>query len=153
MGSPQADPPELVPLLAHLARLSRQAAEAAAERDPAVLRPRHVIALDLLSRLGPITQAAMATALTLDPSNVVGLLNELESKGLLVRQRDPTDRRRHIVQLSDHGAAALASSSARYRELENHVFRALSHEERWTIHDLLSRVGGRPSRSAGGTGQ
>lgn len=140
MDAPRADPPELVPLLAHLARLSRQAAETAAEHDPAVLRPRHVIALDLLSRLGPVTQTEMATALRLDPSNVVGLLNELEREGLLVRERDPADRRRHIVRLSDHGAVALASSSARYQELENHVFRALTHEERWTIHDLLRRV-------------
>jgi MarR family transcriptional regulator, lower aerobic nicotinate degradation pathway regulator len=67
---------------------------------PGGLRPRHLIALRLLSEQGPQSQQGLADALSLDPGNVVGLLNELEERELVVRRRDRSDRRRHIVELS-----------------------------------------------------
>ncbi len=45
---------------------------------PGGLRPRHLIALRLLQQQGAVTQQALAETLSLDPSNVVGLLNDLE---------------------------------------------------------------------------
>src|ERR1700734_2015452 len=74
---------QLLPLLDHLARVGRRAAEAT--MSPGGLRPRHLIALKLLSEHGPASQQGLAEALSLDPSNVVGLLNELEERGLIVR--------------------------------------------------------------------
>jgi len=78
---------QLLPLLDHLARVGRRAAEAT--MSPGGLRPRHLIALKLLSEHGPASQQGLAEALSLDPSNVVGLLNELEERGLITRRRDP----------------------------------------------------------------
>src|SRR5437016_10937118 len=91
----------LLPLLEHLARVGRRAAETS--MSPGGLRPRHLIALKLLSEHGPASQQRLAEALSLDPSNVVGLLNELEERELITRRRDPADRRRHIVELSPLG--------------------------------------------------
>src|ERR1700691_1528942 len=102
---------QILPLIEHLARISRRAADAAMADGS--LRPRHVIALTLLGERGPMTQHAVGAALSLDPSNVVGLLNELEERGLITRRRDPADRRRHIVELSAAGAKALACTEAR----------------------------------------
>src|ERR1700682_795939 len=93
----------LLPLLEHLARVGRRAFETTLE--PGGLRPRHLIALKLLSDQGPASQQALAESLSLDPSNVVGLLNELEERGLITRRRDSADRRRHIVETS-HTAAS-----------------------------------------------
>ncbi|GGF49840.1 hypothetical protein GCM10011519_24770 [Marmoricola endophyticus] len=135
-----ADTPELVPLLAHLARISRRAAERAADDDDTTLRPRHVIALELLRDRGPMSQRDLGAALSLDPSNVVGLLNELERDGLLERRRDPRDRRRHVVTLSASGVRAHERSAHRYREIEDRIFASLTAAERRAVHDLLSRV-------------
>ena len=132
----------LVPMLNYLARLGIRAAEIA----PGALRPRHVIALKLLSEQGPVPQQALAEALSLDPSNVVGLLNELEDRELITRRRDPMDRRRHIVEVSDKGIDELDAASLRLGSIEDEMFSALSASERQTLHELLSRVVGSASK-------
>src|SRR5665213_2231853 len=53
------------------------------------------------------TQQALQDGLCIDANYCVLLLNELEADGLLERRRDPTDRRRHIVTMTDQGRRAL----------------------------------------------
>ena len=108
--------------------------------SPGGLRPRHLIALKLLSEHGPASQQGLAEALSLDPSNVVGLLNELEERGLITRRRDPADRRRHIVELSATGAGELCLAQARLSRVEDDLLSALSAEERATLYRLLARA-------------
>jgi DNA-binding MarR family transcriptional regulator len=130
----------LLPLIEHLARVGRRAAETS--MDPGGLRPRHLIALQLLSENGPASQQGLADALSLDPSNVVGLLNELEERELITRRRDPADRRRHIVELSLTGQGELNLALARLSCVENDLLSALSSQERVTLYDLLTRAVG-----------
>jgi DNA-binding MarR family transcriptional regulator len=130
----------LLPLLEHLARVGRRAAETS--MSPGGLRPRHLIALELLSERGPANQQGLADALSLDPSNVVGLLNELEERGLVTRRRDRADRRRHIVELSPLGEDELALAYARLSDVEDDLLSALSPDERATLYDLLVRAVG-----------
>ena len=51
--------------------------------------------------------SSCASALWLDANNCVLLLNELEELGYVERRRDSADRRRHVVELTDEGRAAL----------------------------------------------
>ncbi len=131
-----------LPLLDHLARVGRRAAEAC---TPGGLRPRHLHALGILSDRGPLSQQDLGEVLSLDPSNVVGLLNELEERGLITRRRDPSDRRRHIVDLSPTGEDALAAAYVRLGQVEDGLLAALSADERSTLHQLLVRAAGTES--------
>jgi DNA-binding MarR family transcriptional regulator len=131
---------QLLPLLDHLARIGRRAAEVS--MAPGGLRPRHLIALKLLSEQGQASQQSLAEALQLDPSNVVGLLNELEERGLISRRRDRADRRRHIVELAPLGHEELALADARLKCVEDRLLSALSVAERATLYELLVRAAG-----------
>jgi DNA-binding MarR family transcriptional regulator len=130
----------LLPLLEHLARVGRRAFEGTLE--PGGLRPRHLIALKLLSEQGPASQQALADSLSLDPSNVVGLLNELEERQLITRRRDSADRRRHIVELSPRGQSELCDAYEGLRQIDDDLLGALSLQERAVLYDLLVRAVG-----------
>src|ERR1700749_233091 len=129
---------QLLPLIDHLTRVGRKAVEASLA--PCGLRPRHLIALRLLSEHGPASQQGLSDVLSLDPSNVVGLLNELEERGLIVRRRDPADRRRHIVELSAAGSGEVTQTCDQLGLVEDDLFKTLTTDERATLYSLLSRA-------------
>src|SRR5262249_7278043 len=72
--------------------------------------------------------------------NVVLLLNDLEDRGYVSRRRDPSDRRRHLVELTPPGRRALARAERAQEGIEDDVLRALDAEERATLWRLLTRA-------------
>ena len=130
----------VLPLLEYLSRIGNRAYVTAMPVDG--LRPRHLIALRLLADAGAQSQQGLADALSMDPSNVVGLLNELEERDLIVRRRDPADRRRHIVELAAAGEEEVAVAIARSVTVEDDLLAALSATERDTLFNLLQRAVG-----------
>ena len=105
------------------------------------LRPRHMIALRLLGERGPMTQHAVGVALSLDPSNVVGLLNELEERGPHHPpprpRRPPPPHRRAVGGRVRRGRRRPTTSSA---VVEDDLFKSLTADERATLYGLLSRA-------------
>lgn len=59
---------------------------------------------------GPITATAIAKEVHLSPSTMVGILDRLEEKGLVRRQRDTKDRRRVYVTATDAGRSLAAEA-------------------------------------------
>lgn len=125
-------------LLTHLARRIRLRAESALA--PLGLRPRHLVALTVLRDGGGVSQQALAATLEMDGTNLVGLLNELEAADLVERRRSPTDRRRHLVELTDAGAERLREAECALATAENEVLGALDPAERDTLYELLRRA-------------
>jgi DNA-binding MarR family transcriptional regulator len=126
-------------LLAHLARVAQREAESSLPDD---LRTAHLMLLTLLRDHGATTQTGLAEALRLDPSNLVGLLNDLERRGMVIRQHHPDDRRRHIVTIANTGITQLQDTEQRLAAAEDRVLGALDPEERATLHCLLMRAAG-----------
>ncbi len=86
------------------------------------------------------TQGTIAHALDLDPSRLVAILDRLEQRGLIERQRDPLDRRRHVVSITTTGKRELGKLRDHFQNLENDFFATLDADERRTLHDLLIKV-------------
>jgi DNA-binding MarR family transcriptional regulator len=134
MGTPPA--PGSIVLLTRLARLVyRRSTE-----DLLGIRLKELMALAYLRDHAQASQQALSEAMHLDANNCVLLLNELEGFGFATRQRDPTDRRRHIVELTDAGRQALEHAEQAQQTIEGDVLGALSASERATLRDLLSRA-------------
>jgi DNA-binding MarR family transcriptional regulator len=87
-----------------------------------------------------ISQQELAEGMLLDANAVVILLNELEDLGYSVRRRDPEDRRRHILELTDSGRQAIARAEKGRDSIEGEVLAGLSAEEKQTLRKLLTRV-------------
>jgi len=108
--------------------------------EEAGYNPYQYSILALLEEGARSTQGEIADALGFDRGTLVKLLDGLEERGLIVRQRDPKDRRRHVVSLTAAGKSQLAEFRTIVLRLDNDFLAPLDDEDRAELHDLLSRI-------------
>jgi DNA-binding MarR family transcriptional regulator len=87
-----------------------------------------------------VTQQEIESALFMDANSVVLILNELEAAQFSVRRRDPSDRRRHIVEITASGRRAIERADKAREGLEDEVLKGLSADDRKELRRLLERV-------------
>ncbi len=122
-----------------LTRVSRDVYRRATE-DVIGIRLKQFIALDYLREQGGTTQQQLGETLHLDKNNCVILLNDLEEDGYIARRRDPTDRRRHIVEMTPEGEKALEKAEVKLDTLEEDALGRLTPDERATLAELLRKA-------------
>jgi DNA-binding MarR family transcriptional regulator len=120
-------------------RLSRVAYRRATE-DVLGMRLKQFSALAYLRQLPGVSQRQLGDAMLLDANNCVLLLNDIEDAGWAERRRDPDDRRRHVVEITDSGREALEQAEQALDNLEEDVLDGLTAEERATLRELLAKA-------------
>lgn len=101
---------------------------------------RHFVTLSYLRDHPRLPQQDLDEVLCIGANNLVLLLNELEAAGLVERRRDPVDRRRHVVDPTPAGVAALARAERNQEKIEDDIFATLSTDERARLRQLLERA-------------
>ena len=125
-------------LLKRLGFAAKERSMEAYEREN--VHPYHYAILLALQEGGHETQGAIADALGYDRGQLVGLLDELEERGLIERRRDPDDRRRHLVQMTADGKRKLRRLRTLADELDDSFLEPLSEAERTQLHTLLLKL-------------
>ncbi|MCL8015503.1 MarR family winged helix-turn-helix transcriptional regulator [Streptomyces sp. AS02] len=109
------------------------------------MRMWHHVVLSAVRDLAPVAQADLGRSVQLDPKDLVGILNDLQSAGLVVREPDPNDRRKNAVSLTDEGGRLLKRCEKAAREANDALLAPLSAAERDRFMDLLIRISGTQS--------
>ncbi|NUR03478.1 MAG: MarR family transcriptional regulator [Streptomyces sp.] len=104
------------------------------------LTPRQFHILGLLHDGGSLAQTDLAAATDTAASVLVTQLNPLEADGLVERTRDPRDRRRHLVVLTEAGQQQLRAAAAAQEEVEDELFGSLNDSQRTQLTQLLMLV-------------
>ncbi|WP_329339622.1 MarR family transcriptional regulator [Streptomyces sp. NBC_00663] len=94
--------------------------------------------LSLLS-LEPLPMRKLAQKLKCEPSNVTGIVDRLETRGLVERRPDPADRRVKVAAVTDEGRDVARSLREGLR-FAREPLAGLSDEERESLRDLLRRM-------------
>lgn len=125
-------------LLSVLGRTSRQALDIALE--PENLSSRSVLVLACVDEGNSASQQEVAERVCVDRSDLVKLLDRMEVDGLLVRKRDPIDRRRQVPALTTQGRRALRRARAIVDDVHAQVLSNLSADEQQLLGNLLRKA-------------
>jgi DNA-binding MarR family transcriptional regulator len=96
--------------------------------------------LALIAANQGLSQSALGTVLGLDRSTVVGVIDRLERRGLVVRAPAPGDRRSYALELSAKGEALRREAARRVRVHERRVAHDLAPAEREMLMAFLRRI-------------
>jgi DNA-binding MarR family transcriptional regulator len=133
-----------------LAQVGGLAALRFAERlAPLGLTPPHAGLLRAVAAEPGRSQQALATELGVLPSTLVALVDELEAEGLLVRGRNPTDRRNYALHLTPAGEQRLQEIGRVAQGHGGDLLAPLSQEDRACLGRLLGRLAEHHGLAAG----
>jgi MarR family transcriptional regulator, lower aerobic nicotinate degradation pathway regulator len=135
-------PPSLLTLpsylLSQLSKFGRRRLELVLEEHDLALIHHGVLAA--LADFGPQSQQQLADSLDFDKSHLVARIDDLQSRDLVTRAQDPTDRRRNQIALTPAGHALLDRLRPVAEESQQSFLEALSPAEQDTLVSLLRRA-------------
>jgi DNA-binding MarR family transcriptional regulator len=108
--------------------------------DELDLRTVDFSVLSLLHANPNITQKRLSNAINVSPPNLAILLDRLENRGLLLRQRNPLDKRSQTLILTAEGTRLAAQAEQTVTTLEAEATSALSDAERTQLLKLLQKI-------------
>ncbi|WP_020678370.1 MarR family winged helix-turn-helix transcriptional regulator [Geopsychrobacter electrodiphilus] len=97
--------------------------------------------IEALYHLGPLCQGDLGKKILKSNANLTTVVDSLEKKRLVVRDRTDNDRRRVTVRLTPAGERLIARVFPRHVEIITEEFAVLSAEEQQQLAQLLKKIG------------
>jgi DNA-binding MarR family transcriptional regulator len=104
------------------------------------LRPVDFSVLSLITHNPGISSRQLCSALNILPPNLVGMINTLEKRALILRKPHPSDGRVVGLHLTDVGNTLMKDAEHTAQELEIDAASKLSTTERKTLMRLLQKI-------------
>ncbi|MFE7534449.1 MarR family winged helix-turn-helix transcriptional regulator [Streptomyces rhizosphaericola] len=101
---------------------------------------RDFLVLDALTGGDWVSQLDLAERLGINRTIMVGVIDRLESRGQVLRTRNPDNRRQYILSLTDQGRAAVETGRRAVAERDARLTAALSAEQVGRLNTLLARL-------------
>ena len=102
--------------------------------------PKHLACLKVIAEEGPLSQQALGAAIGLDRTTIVAVVDFLESRDLVERRRNPSDRRAYALEVTPKGHEWLDRAWPVLLEREREYLAPLSATERRQLIELLQRL-------------
>jgi MarR family transcriptional regulator, lower aerobic nicotinate degradation pathway regulator len=142
-------PPALMERIGFLLSMTKGGAESicTAALKPLELHVRQFGLLTALATEGPRSQQELAEWTRMDRTSMVALVDSLEERGYVRRERNPADRRAYLLQLTPEGKRIQARARKLMLGAEEELLGSLNAGERDQLRELLAKVAvdiGRP---------
>ena len=108
---------------------------------PFELTQRNFSVLSLICENPGVSQSAVSRELGIERSGTVVIVDQLEDRGLVTRNKLLKDRRAYALKASEKGMEVYAQARAAVLAHEERMLDGLSREEVATLLDLIQRVG------------
>ncbi len=108
--------------------------------QPLDIEPRHFGSMRALRAFGPATQGQLAALLDVSPATVVSMVDHLEERGLLVRERDPADRRAYRLHLAHEADRVVELATETADEMHRHWLGGPRSRDRRDLVRLLQML-------------
>ena len=137
MEAQPIDPAAIGMLLNRAHRLARAKANEAAR--PSGIELQHAGVLATVRAGGVRSQRELGAALGVDKSTLVRIVDDLERRNLLRRQRSPHDRRAYELLITEEGERRLDAANELFAEAMTGLLKQFDDAERRRLHELLTR--------------
>jgi len=97
--------------------------------------------LEALLHLGPMSQGTLARKILTSPGNLTNVVDKLQGRGLIRRERDATDRRVVLVHLTDRGRTSIEELMPSHVRQVTDAFAPLDPNERHHLAALCRTLG------------
>lgn len=104
------------------------------------LTPTQFAALAKLFEVGPMSQNELGRQTAMDGATIKGVVDRLRARSLVRSRADPSDGRRHLVELTEQGRAAVGRAIPAAWEITEKTLKPLDPAERASLLDLLRRL-------------
>jgi len=142
MKKNSAAPVDLETLPGHYIRRLQQIAVAIflQETEAHGVTPVQYAGLQAVRRSPGIDQRTLARSIGLDTSTVAGVIDRLESRGLMVRNSSPDDRRVRLLSLTDEGLALLDEIQPAMMRAQQRILEPLSRKDQQEFMRMIRSV-------------
>ncbi|MEV0547085.1 MarR family winged helix-turn-helix transcriptional regulator [Nocardia salmonicida] len=138
---PKATRPDLAAMLVLLGRALTEAERPILDRHGLTMWA-YVVLLGLDER--PVhTQAALAKAIRADKTRIIPVLDDLQQRGLILREPDPADRRVNLIRLTPDGANLRDHTQRDIQEQEQRLLAEVPAADRRTFLRVLQLLADR----------